>query len=221
MLERAPRGVGGKARGRLAFARDVAAADAGALDDPLVGGVDASWPAPRWSRSASAARCRRRARPNASAHCAASLAKAWARKLSRSSAIFRMMSLRTMPHGDADRVGDALGLGAAMALHHQAVEAEEDRAIMVVGVEVDLEQVERRPRQREAGLGAKRALEGAAQQVGDEPRRALRGLERDVAGEAVGNDHVDGAARQLVALGEAVEAERQVVALRAAAPRLP
>ena len=105
------------------------------------------------------------------------------------------------------------GVGAAVALHHQAVEAEEDRAIVVVGVEVDLQQVERGPRQREAGLRPKRALEGAAQQVGDEARRALGGLERDIAGEAVGDDDVDVAARQLVAFGEAVEAERQVVRL--------
>ena len=34
------RGIGGERRGRLALAGDVAAADAGALDDPLVGGVD-------------------------------------------------------------------------------------------------------------------------------------------------------------------------------------
>ena len=63
---------------------------------------------------------------------------AWARKLSRSSAIFRVMSLRTMLAATRDRVGDALGVGAAMALHHQAVEAEEDRAVMVVGIEMDL-----------------------------------------------------------------------------------
>ena len=98
-----------------------------------------------------------------------------------------------------------------MALHDQAVEAEEDRAIVIVRIEMDLEQVERRPRQREAGLRPKRAREGAAQQVGDEARRALGGLERDVARKAVGDDHIDLAARQLVALGEAVEAERQIV----------
>ena len=40
------------------------------------------------------------------------------------------------PRRDVDRVGDALGGGAAVALHDQAVEAEEDRAIVVVGVEV-------------------------------------------------------------------------------------
>ena len=78
---------------------------------------------------------------------------------------------------------------------------------------MDLEQVERGLRQREAGLGPQRALERAAQQVGDEARGALGGLERDVAGETVGDDDVDLAARELVALGEAVEAKRQIIGL--------
>ena len=123
------------------------------------------------------------------------------------------MSLRTMRRGDRDRVGDALVIGAAVALHHQPVEAEEDRAIVIIGVEVGLEQVERGLRQGEAGLRAQRRGEGAAQQVGDEARGALGGLQRDIARKAVGDDDVDIAARQFVALGEAVEAERQIVGL--------
>ena len=54
------------------------------------------------------------------------------------------MSLRTMLAATLDRVGDALGVRAAVALHDQAVEPEEDRAIVVVGVEVDLQEVEGR-----------------------------------------------------------------------------
>src|SRR5690242_19331234 len=84
--------------------------------------------------------------------------------------------------GDADRVGDALRIGASVALHDEAVEAKENRAVVVVGVEMNLQQVECRARQSEAGLGAKRALEGAAEQVSDEAGGALRGLERDIAG---------------------------------------
>ena len=34
--------------------------------------------------------------------------------------------------GDPDGVGDALGIRAAVALHDQAVEPEEDRAIVIV-----------------------------------------------------------------------------------------
>src|SRR3954453_12674366 len=73
---------------------------------------------------------------------------------------------------DSDRVGYTFRAGAAVTFDDQAVEAEEDSAVMVVGVEVDLQQIERRTRQSEAGLGAKRALEGAAQEIGDEAGRA-------------------------------------------------
>ena len=57
--------------------------------------------------------------------------------------------------GDPDRIGDALVVGAAMALHDQPVQAQKHRAIVIIGVEVDLEQVERGPRQREPALDRK------------------------------------------------------------------
>ena len=65
------------------------------------------------------------------------------------------------PRRDPDRIGDALVGGAAMALHDEAVEAEEDRAIMVVGIEMVAQQFGRRARDQEADLGADRAGEGA------------------------------------------------------------
>ena len=51
------------------------------------------------------------------------------------------------------------------------------------------------------------------EQVGDEAGGALRGLQRDVAGETVAHDHVVIAARELVALDEAGEGERQAAHL--------
>ena len=48
-------------------------------------------------------------------------------------------------------------------------------------------------------------LEHLAQQVADQLQRALPGLQRDVAGEAVGDDHVGGAGGDVVAFDEAVE----------------
>ena len=39
-FERPRRGLGGEVGGHLAFGRDMALPDAGALDDPFVGGVD-------------------------------------------------------------------------------------------------------------------------------------------------------------------------------------
>src|SRR5207248_3834722 len=95
MIERAARGLGSEAARRLPVRRDVAVADTGALDDPLIGRVDGLGQflignAARWQRAANAGDDR------AARHSAASLAKAWARKLSRSSPIFLVMSLRTM-----------------------------------------------------------------------------------------------------------------------------
>ena len=46
--ERLARRLGRQRRRGLAVAGDMAGADAGPLDDPLVGGVDALAPAPRW-----------------------------------------------------------------------------------------------------------------------------------------------------------------------------
>ena len=58
--------------------------------------------------------------------------------------------------GDGDGVGDALVIGPAVTLHHQAIQSEKYRAIMIVGVEVGLEQIERGLGQREPSLGPQR-----------------------------------------------------------------
>src|SRR5687768_2780560 len=78
--------------------------------------------------------------------------------------------------GDGDGVGDALVIGSAVTLHHQSVEAKENRAIMIVGVQVGLEQVERGLGQSEAGFRSKRRGESAAEKVGDEASSAFRRL---------------------------------------------
>src|SRR3546814_15896590 len=82
---------------------------------------------------------------------------------------------------------------------------------MVVGIEPVAQQIGRGLRDQETYLRARRAAEGAAQQIGDEARGALCGLERDVTRKAVAHDHVDLAARQPVALDEAGEIERQMI----------
>ncbi|PAV68946.1 hypothetical protein WR25_16046 [Diploscapter pachys] len=92
--------------------------------------------------------------------------------------------------GIADRGGDAAFVGAAVALHDDAVEAQEDRAIVIVGIEVVAQQLGRRTRDQEADLRADRAAERALEQIGDEARRPLGGLQRDIAGEAVADDDV-------------------------------
>ena len=97
-----------------------------------------------------------------------------------------------------------------MALHDNAVEPEEDRAIVIVGIELNAQQVQRRLGKQEARLRSEAGGEGAAQQIGDEARRALHRLERDVARKAVGDDDVGLAAAESVALDEAVERQGQM-----------
>src|SRR3546814_6414364 len=80
---------------------------------------------------------------------------------------------------------------------------------MVVGIEPVAQQIGRGLRDQETYLRARRAAEGAAQQIGDEARGALCGLERDVTRKAVAHDHVDLAARQPVARSEEHTSELQ------------
>src|SRR3546814_1922846 len=85
---------------------------------------------------------------------------------------------------EVDAVRDPLRIGAAMALQDHAVEAEEHRAIVVIGIEMVAQQLGRGARNQKAELRARRAGEGAAGQVGDETRRPLDRLQRDIRSEA-------------------------------------
>ena len=215
-----PRRLGRQRRGGLAVAGDVARLDAGALDDPFVGGVD---PLGELGVGDPARRQRRAGaddRPRGGSFRGHQLG-ALGRDVGEILGDLAGQVLAHHPRRDPDRIGDALVGGAAMALHDQAVEAEEDRAIMVVRIEMVAQQFGRRARDQEADLRADRAGEGALQQVGDEARRALERLQRDIAGKAVGDDHVDVAARQLVALDEAVEAHVRDSRPRAGSRRPP
>ena len=130
--QRRARRVGGERRGRLVRAGDVAEADAGALDDPFVAGVDRLRQfgvrhAARGQRRAGADDDRTRIMP-----CRLRLAS----KLPRSSAMRRVRSSRTIFAATPIAVRDAGLVGAAVALHDDAVEPEEDRAVVIVGIEM-------------------------------------------------------------------------------------
>ena len=128
--------------------------------------------------------------------------------LARSAAV---RSSRTILAATADRVRDAELGRAAVALHDDAVEPEEDRAVVVVGIEMVAQQLGRRARDQEADLRAQSNCWNARLSRSATKRAVpFDRLQRDVAREAVGHDHVDIAARELVALDEAVEAQRQV-----------
>ena len=113
--------------------------------------------------------------------------------------------------GHANGIGDAFGARTAMAFDDHAVEAEENRAIVIVGVKVMAHQLGCRARDEEAELGPNGACKGAAQQVRHEAGGALHRLQRDVAGKAIAHDDVGQAAGDLVAFNEAVKVHVQMV----------
>ena len=115
---------------------------------------------------------------------------------------------------DLDRRGEALRVGAAVALDDDAVEAEEDAAIDPARVHLRAQPLEGVAGEQVADAGQQRPAHRRAQIAGDLPRRALRRLQRDVAGEALGDHHVDRALADIVALDEA-----EIVEIAAGRPR--
>jgi hypothetical protein len=95
-----------------------------------------------------------------------------------------------------------------------AAEAEQRRAAVGLGVEPVAELPEPATLQHRAEPGGARPRERAAQFGRREPHRPFERLQRHVAGEPVGDDHVDSAGHQIAALDVPGEAERQRAALR-------
>src|SRR5690348_2097455 len=108
---------------------------------------------------------------------------------------------------DTDRIGEAVRVGAAMALDADSLQSQEDRAVVAARVEAVAQLAQRVCREPVAEPCRERALECGAQEVESQTHRPFRRLERDIAGEAVGYDHVDGTGADIVAFDEAVEAD--------------
>jgi hypothetical protein len=112
--------------------------------------------------------------------------------------------------GGADR---ARG-GRPVRDDHAAAEPEQRGAAVRLGVEPVTELPEPATLQHRAHPRGARPRERGAQFGRREPHRPFQGLQRHVAGEPVGHDHVDGAGHQIAALDVPGEAERQRGALR-------
>ena len=72
-----------------------------------------------------------------------------------------------------------------MALHNHAVEAKEDRSIVIVRIEMMAQQFRRRARDQEAKLGSQRTGEGLAQEIGHKASRAFNRLQCNISGKSV------------------------------------
>src|SRR5581483_1337013 len=97
-----------------------------------------------------------------------------------------------------------LGIGAAVTLDDHAVEPEEDAAIGLARIHLLAQCAKCLARQQETELGLPGAAHGRAQILPDLPRGPFRGLERDIAGKALGDHDVDRTLADVVALDEAV-----------------
>ena len=109
---------------------------------------------------------------------------------------------------DLDRAGEALGVRPAMTLDDDAVKAEKHAAVDPAGVHLVAQRakgVAREPDSRAATASC--AFIASRMYWRDLLGGALGGLQRDIAGEALGDEDVDRALAEIVALDEAVIAE--------------
>ena len=107
-------------------------------------------------------------------------------------------------HGDADGIREPEIVGAAVAFHHDAVEAEEGCPVIAARIDSGLHLAEAALGEQVGQPGHDRAAEGLAQIFAVQPDRALDGLQHDIAGEAVDHEYVDRARADIVALDEAM-----------------
>src|ERR1700733_11419957 len=114
---------------------------------------------------------------------------------------------------ELDGGGKTLGIGAAVAFDHDAVEAEKDPAVGLARIHQLAQLPERRAGKQVADPRAQRPAHCGFEVLADLARRALGGLERDIAGKAFGDDDVDGAFADIVAFDEAEIAEAGQFAL--------
>src|SRR5438270_11440551 len=105
--------------------------------------------------------------------------------------------------GRADRARESNSVGTTVAFYHDPVEAHHAGAVVTARIEPG-----RRAAQHRSGDRTGEAVEPGRPEllthpIRDQPRDPLHGLERDVAGEAVGDDDVDVAGEDVVAFHEA------------------
>src|SRR5690606_17315442 len=113
-----------------------------------------------------------------------------------------------------DGTRKAEGVGAAVTLHRDAVEAEERATVNAPRVDFLLQNAETAARQERPEPGKQRPHHGVLEILADLARRALGGLERDIAGKALHDHDIHLALADLVALDEAAIVQRQLDGLQ-------
>src|SRR3546814_15224226 len=100
--------------------------------------------------------------------------------------------------GDADGIGEAQRIGAAVALHRNPVQAQEHGAVVAARIDALAQLLHSRTRQHIAEAGEPRGAEGVAQVLVEQLPGSLGGLQRPVAGAALGYDPLPGPLPQVV-----------------------
>ena len=198
-------GVGGHLRGRFAGRGDPPLVNSGALHDPFVGGVDLEREIGIGEnlagQIAAAAKNDRTAYRHEAAPLSAGVSPLPGRAKRR-----RDLGQKLVAHhvvAEFDSGGEAFGIGAAVTLDDDAVEAEKHPAVGAAWVQPLAQLAKARAREQITDAGAERALHRGAQILADLAGGAFGGLERDVAGETLGDDDVDLAVADVVAFDEA------------------
>src|SRR5207247_3211406 len=109
--------------------------------------------------------------------------------------------------GEPDGVRDRPSGGVAVRDHGQSAETEQIRTAVGVRVEPLAEPARPRADEQSADLAAKRGGDLFTEGLEQALDRALEQLQRDVSGEAVGDNHVAGAHEQVATLRVASEVQ--------------
>ena len=109
--------------------------------------------------------------------------------------------------GPVQRLLESKGIGGAMALEHQAAQAEQRGAVVAAMIDPRLEVLEHRQSHQRGQPGIQRARELLLDEARQHRCKAFGRLERDVADEPVAHDDVGRALEDVVAFDIAVEVE--------------
>ena len=153
------------------------------------------------------------------------LTRSSARFLTKTLAEFRHDAVLDASRRQPDRVRDRHTRGVAVRDDDEAAQPQQVSAAVRLRIEARAEPPRGRPDQQSAELAARRPLDLGPQAVKHREDRALEQLQRDIAGEAVGDDDVRRALQQPAALDVALESQvafreqpvrllRRLVALR-------
>ena len=204
--ERRTGGGDGEVRGQLARRGDPALANAGALGDPGIGGVDLPGKigvgedmARQIASTAEHDRTRYR-------HVGTLSATGFARAAFLVAERLGNLGLQLVARhvvAEVDRRSEAFGIGAAMALDDDAVEAEKHSAVDLAWIHLVLQCRERVAGEQIAELGEQRPAHGVAQIFAKLFGGSFGSFQGDIAGKAFGDHDVHGSLADVVALDEA------------------